>query len=330
MKSRIASLVVVAAAAACAVPESDADDGASTGAEQELIHRECNALSEVPGMRTWRIDEGKAKLRVGVAAPSGTPRGDVLYLHGFADRFDNHLPLFEEWVAKGYRVIGFDFPSHGESCGHPLDGYCVDDLGNFARRVEEETREDAKRPLIVAGWSTGGLAAVRMFQTGVKLGRPVAGAVLFAPAVSPRTLVGDKGFVTEETLTRNPSPPHRGEITPKSPLLTPLFAPTLVVSAKLASHSGYPKALPTLVIVGGDKTDRYVDTPGVVAWTKDRKAEGAALYGRACDGAFHELDNEPGATGESVRGAAAAFVSWAAEGAQGAPPVTATDACKTF
>jgi alpha-beta hydrolase superfamily lysophospholipase len=288
-------------------------------------------------MKTFRLDadDGKLHLRVGVAAPRGATRGDILYLHGFADRFDNHLPMIDAWVAQGYRVVAFDYPSHGESCGHGIDGYTFEDLASFALAVEKETREDARRPFLVSGWSTGGLLAVRMLQNRSfpALGRPIAGAVLFAPAVAGRMLVGEAGFVTVDTLTRNPSPPHRGEITPRSPLFTPLFASALVLSAKHAATSSYPTDVPTLLVLGGEDTDRYVDTARVEAWASRAHEAGARIYGRSCAGGYHELDNEPDGMGESVREASAAFATWAAEGTRGnAPmPVTRDDgACRAF
>jgi hypothetical protein len=38
------------------------------------------------------LEGGEVHLRLGIMEP----KADVLLLHGFADRFDNHLPLFEQ------------------------------------------------------------------------------------------------------------------------------------------------------------------------------------------------------------------------------------------
>jgi alpha-beta hydrolase superfamily lysophospholipase len=327
----ILSLVPALFAAACAPAE---EPEVMPSEAMELKSIACRPLSSVPGMKTSRMDAdgGRVHLRVGIAEASGPARGDILYLHGFADRFDNHLPLFESWTAKGYRVVAFDYPSHGETCGHPIDGYGFNDLAAFASAVEVETRQDAKRPLVVAGWSTGGLLAVRALQTSA-FERTVSGAVLFAPAVGPRVLVGKAGFVTEDTLTRNPSPPHRGEITPRSPIETPLFAPVLLANAGLAAIAEYPTNIPTLLLLGGKDTDRYVDTAKVASWAEVVESEGAEIYGRSCPGGYHELDNEPGATGESVREASSVFAAWIAEGKKGEPPLAVTRqdaACGAF
>lgn len=329
-----ASIAITAFAVACSPAAEESPDGTSEASE--LHETACRPLSSVPGMQTFRVDadRGRVHLRVGVASPSGAPKGDVLYLHGFADRFDNHLPLFDAWVAGGYRVVAFDYPSHGETCGHGIDGYGFGDLASFARTVERATREDGGRPLVLSGWSTGGLLAVRMLQSSsLSLSRDVSGAVLFAPAVAARPLVGEAGFVTEATLTRNPSPPHRGEITPRSPFATPLFAPALLANSKLALFERYPTDVPTMVVLGGDDTDRYVDTGHVRSWTNGAEASGARMYGRACPGGYHELDNEPNPMGRNVRASATAFVGWVASGANGAPPASVggdDGACRAF
>ena len=306
----------------CAPADDDATP--TTADDAELREVRCEALSTVPGMTTTRLDadEGRVHLRVGVFPAKGLPKGDVFYLPGFADRLDNHLPLFEAWSKAGLRVVSFDYPSHGESCGRPLDRYGFEDLGRFADAVERHTREDATRPFVLSGWSTGGLVAVRTLQEGW-LGRAVKGVVLFAPAVAPRAIIGEAGFVTEGTLTRNPSPPHRGPITPKTPLATPLFAPKLLLNGALARHTHYP-TVPTLVVLGGDDTDRYVDIRGVDAWMRDVERDGGRIEGRRCAGGFHELDNEPAPMGPAVRSATSDFAGWIVAGAREKMPASVT------
>lgn len=91
---------------------------------------------------------GLLKLRVGELRPNGSPVGDVLYLHGFADRLDNHGPLFEAWTTAGLRVTSFDLPSHGENSGirNKIDLYSFDELTALNKHVERVTREEDRRP----------------------------------------------------------------------------------------------------------------------------------------------------------------------------------------
>src|SRR4051812_1989608 len=114
----LAGLSIGIGAAACA-PEASQDAGGDSADKLVGVSTHCSPLSDVPGMKIERptVDDGNLHLRIGVMEPSGTPKADVLFLHGFADRFDNHLPLFETWRNAGLRVIAFDYPSHGETCG---------------------------------------------------------------------------------------------------------------------------------------------------------------------------------------------------------------------
>ncbi|HVH42206.1 MAG TPA: hypothetical protein VM925_07670, partial [Labilithrix sp.] len=92
---------------ACA--SSAAEEPAADPTSDELVgvSTPCEELTSVPGMKIQRrvVDDGNLKLRVGVMDPDGAPKADVLFLHGFADRFDNHLPLFERWREAGLRVV---------------------------------------------------------------------------------------------------------------------------------------------------------------------------------------------------------------------------------
>lgn len=109
----------------------------------------------------------------------------------------------------GMRVIAFDLPSHGKSYGgvsDDLDWFSFTDLADVAVVIERETLEDSSRPLILSGWSTGGLLALRMAQSEKRsiLSRYPSGLLLFAPAVSVPACVGDAFCqITNETLTHD-------------------------------------------------------------------------------------------------------------------------------
>jgi alpha-beta hydrolase superfamily lysophospholipase len=274
---------------------------------------------------------GLLQLRVGVQEADGPARGDVLFFHGFADRLDNHGPLFAKWNAAGLRVISFDLPSHGETKGalNNLDLYDFDALIGFAADVEAATREDDSRPLILAGWSTGGLIAARILQHGLsRFERAPQAAALLAPGVAVRTLVGKFGVVTQSTLTRNPSPPHLGPISPRSPMLFPVFAADLLLNAACSRGDALPLGIPVLVITGDDTDDAYVDSAAVRSWVSDQRTRGASVSGLSCPGAFHELDNEPAPVGNEVRAAMSAFAAAAAGGRVPAPG--ASGACAWY
>ncbi len=258
-------------------------------------------------------------LRVGVQNPLGTPIGDILYIHGFADRLDNHQPLFLSWTAAGFRVISFDLPSHGENSGdyNNLNNFSFRDLAELAAKVEQETK--ANRPLILSGWSTGGLVVVRMLQEKwtENFSRPVNGAILFAPGVSvrkfPWTFGNRLGFVSEKSLTHNPKPPHFGKIGPDSPFWTSFvkgFAPRLLAESALSQHRNYPLEIPTLVMSAGDIEDVYAKEKVIRQWVRDQNESRIdnKIVNISCPHSKHEMDNEPDIYGgEEVRASSAAF-----------------------
>jgi alpha-beta hydrolase superfamily lysophospholipase len=296
--------------------------------------RATSGNADLAALVTFPLQWGAGlTLRAGVQAPVGPARADVIYFHGFADRLDNHGPLFAELAAAGYRVLSFDYPSHGETDGwlNHLDLYGFEDLAKMAVQLEQGRLEDPERPLFLAGWSTGGLLAVRMVQglTFPEFSRPVAGVVLYAPGVAVRTLVGENGFVTLRTLTSNPNPPHLGPIKPQSPFQTPIFATTRLVPNAAASRAEQYPDLPTLVFVADNDLDRYVESPGLVDWVHDQRPLAPDILAIQCGGARHELDNEPEPVGDTVRGMTVEFLDAVVAGGLPAP-AQLPDACWEF
>lgn len=246
------------------------------------------------------------RIRVGVAKPEGPAKADILYIHGFGDRLDNHEPLFVSFVNAGFRVISFDLPAHGESQGD-LNNFNFEDLGHVAVEVEKATYEE-HRPLILSGLGIGGLIAVRMIQRGwsTQMSRPVSAAILFSPAIAIRKApwsFGDGfGSVSEETLTHDPSPPHKGRPSPSSLFFGSLtfgFAPGLFMNAYMAQSDDFPRNLPTIVFTAGENEDGYVKAKAVREWVvkenarrTEAKPAKPPIQSIACWHAMHELDNE--------------------------------------
>lgn len=252
------------------------------------------------------------QLRVLEVRPQGEPVADVMFFHGFGDRVDNHLPLFNTWAQNGIRTIGFDYPSHGLTRGHGIEINAIGmaDLMDMALRLEVNKIEKNSRPLILAGWSTGGLLVARILQEGKFRvpGRVPSGAILLAPAVSPKFIVGEKGWVTEATLTRNTNPPHVAPPKPNMPMLqAPFFGLELMWNGKLANTTQYPPNIPMLVVLADDKMDKYTNTQATKTWTKRLQTAGFPVTGLQCPGAYHELDNETEPVAFSVKQATTLF-----------------------
>jgi len=274
-------------------------------------------------------------LHIGVQSPDPeiAVKGDILYLHGYGDRIDNHGPLFDQWNKAGFRVIAFDFPSHGQTQAGPLDLYGIGDLGRLALKVEAATRENRDRPLFLAGWSTGGLVAVRMVQSFLyeKSTRKPSGLVLFAPGVSVYKFVGGDGIIRERTLTNNSHPPHHGAIKPVSPFLTPIFATKLIFNTILANADSLPSDLPVLTFVADAKQDLYAKSPKLIKWVKkQRKSKRAQIYAFSCPGSKHEMDNEPFPVGAFVRQNAVNFFSKILKGSEEEISLASNSTCHAF
>ncbi|QCR42480.1 hypothetical protein C1N91_01880 [Curtobacterium sp. SGAir0471] len=265
---------------------------------------------------------GAHRVRVGVVDPVGEPVADVLFLHGHADRLDNHAALFEDLRAAGVRVVSFDLPSHGATDAGAIDRWSFDDLGALAARVAHATEQDPDRPFVLAGWSFGGLLATRSVQEPAiraAFGRPVAGLALESPAVAPLPFAGGDGVSRLRALTHDLSAPVAGPPRPASPFLDPVFAGRLVAQAAVAANEPLPAGMPALVEVGGDDEDRYVDVPAVRRWAEDvAPRDGAQVRTVRCAGARHGLDIESWPVGDAARADLVDFV----RGAAGAPVTT--------
>ena len=250
-------------------------------------------------------------LRFGELLPSGRPNADVLFLHGHADRLDNHMALFAAWQHSGARVIALDWPSHGGSQVGPLDIYASDDLIALVQLVERATLQDPQRPLVLAGWSYGGLMATRLVQQSTALqglSRRPAGLLLLAPGVVVQPFVGGDGIARVETLMHAPYATLAGPPSPASPLLNPVFALRTLVLAELAQQALLPRDIPVQVIVGDAHNDWYVNTGGIIDWSRRQQAAGVPLQLLQCADARHALDNEPWPLGQRVRELGVAFV----------------------
>lgn len=294
--------------------------------------------AEVPGLRTSAIDVpdlggGDHRIRIGVMEPVGEPVADLLFLHGHADRLDNHRAMFTALAESGVRVVSFDLPSHGGSDAGPIDVWSFADLAELAGRVEHLTRT-GERPFILAGWSFGGLLAARFAQDpafAAEFSRPLAALVLENPAVAPLAFSGGDGVSKLRSLTHDLDAPLAGPPSPASPFLDPIFAGRLLAQAAIARSTPLPSGLPTLVVLADPEQDQYVDPGGVLAWLRGAgAAAGAAVEVSSCPGARHGTDFEAWPIGDGARSDVTKFLGVAVGARPPATPVLqeVQDACR--
>ncbi len=143
-----------------------------------------------------------------------------------------------------------------------------------------------------------------MAQTGAiqSLTRRPSALILYAPGVSVHLIPGEKGFVTERSLTSNPEVPHFDGIRPWSPFFKPIFAARLFFSFIECRKFFFASDLPVLMYIAGSKTDLYADSVELRRWARFQNRKGVLLEAIKCRGAKHELDNEAEPTGSTVRG----------------------------
>ena len=129
---------------------------------------------------TLQTDDGLA-LYARAWSPRGDARASLVVVHGLRDHGDRYAPLARELNQRGIAVYAMDLRGHGRSEGarvtvDRLDQY-VDDVARFVEHV----RAGSDQPLFLFGHSMGGAIAARYAE---RPGRPVAGLVLSAPALS--------------------------------------------------------------------------------------------------------------------------------------------------
>lgn len=243
---------------------------------------------------------------------------DLLFIHGFADSIGSRSEAFVKYANHGYRIVGFDFPSHGLSSGRGIGTYTTRTLGKLAGRVLGESLEDPGRPLVVMAYSYGGELALSMLKRGQFGRRPVA-MVLLAPAVAVPLLPGKFGIVTAETVSSDPRAREKYQPKPISAVLTPVFSRTPPISPVFAmsllwnswqlQSQALPPDLPIKIILAGEETDLYVNSKAIRAWAEhQRTVSGAQIWTDYFPRARHMIDTEPFGVGERVQDIALDFL----------------------
>lgn len=239
-------------------------------------------------------------------------RGTVIFLHGLGDRFENHEPLFLAMRQGGFDVVGINLPGHGDSEGS-LNSYSFEDL---SRMVDSQARLSSERGLIqLVGWSTGGLLAA-YFMNHSSLANQVSRVVLQAPAIAPKTLIGSAGWITNNTLSSASIyyRPLGQNAKPATPFAIPVFAVRMLKDSYgiRSNPENYPSSVPTLFLQGGladGGIDNYVKAKGNLKFAKTLSRLGKTITTVSCPSLYHEMDNEPGLKGMTVRQTIVEFLS---------------------
>lgn len=261
-------------------------------------------------LSTLNSDDGLAlQLRTWEAA--GSPRGQVLIVHGLGEHGGRYAAVAAALNAHGWRVLAHDHRGHGGSQGARGVIAADDSLLADLARVIDRAREVEAGPLLLLGHSLGGLVAARFVAEALApapaaWSREVAGLVLSSPAIDPGLSAGQKLLVSlasrlAPTLALgNGLDPHG--ISRDAAVVQAYIADPLVhdrISGRLARFirdagavvlAAAPRwSVPTLLMWAG--ADRCVAPAGSQRLAE--AAPAAVMAVRTWPDLAHELFNEP-------------------------------------
>lgn len=99
-------------------------------------------------------------MKAWVLPADGSPKGSVLFVHGWSSDGGRMAPLAAPLAARGLATVLVDLPGHGRT--GPIDMYngklMLDDVARVAAWMEAE-RAMVPRPWAILGYSFGGLGA---------------------------------------------------------------------------------------------------------------------------------------------------------------------------
>jgi pimeloyl-ACP methyl ester carboxylesterase len=111
----------------------------------------------------------------------GDARGDpLLLLHGWSDSADTWRPLLAELGRRRRRAVALDLPGFGSADRLDRETGILEQLDQFAlAAIRDLSARAGGRPVVVAGNSLGGSAALRAAEVAEA---PISGVVAIAPA----------------------------------------------------------------------------------------------------------------------------------------------------
>jgi pimeloyl-ACP methyl ester carboxylesterase len=126
-----------------------------------------------------RLELGGFAARALEVEAEGSEGEALVFLHGWSDSADTWRPLMAELGRRGRPAIALDMPGFGLADRLDREEKVLPQLDRFVAAAVRREAERAGRPVVVAGNSLGGLAAMRVAEDPEL---PLAGIVPIAPA----------------------------------------------------------------------------------------------------------------------------------------------------
>lgn len=238
-------------------------------------------------------------------APTDTPKGSVLLVHGFGEHSGRYERMRAALAKAGYDTWARDFTGHGKNPDGPRARVDVGALiGETVKAMSQHAQVARSENLFVFGHSMGGLAALAgtlLYPTGLvacAVTGPAVRPLPHVPALAARAaaavarVVPALGSVKldDNLLSRDPKVIEEYRADPlvyqgTVPLLT---GATMAVQGDQVIRNAAMLAVPTLLLHGTD--DGLASVNGSEEFAA---AAGDLAVFEPAEGAFHELLNEP-------------------------------------
>lgn len=171
----LAMLVTSLTVAGCDGTAGDVSDSADptaavTPADEVVFLPHAPSYGPGEPYRQLEMESGETVTIRHVESPGASYT--VLYSHGNGEDLGDLDPVLQEWQARGYSVVAWDYAGYGQSTGRPTERAIVENI----RRVYQYMTDEAGIPpksILVYGWSLGGYPSLRL-----ALEKPVAGLIL--------------------------------------------------------------------------------------------------------------------------------------------------------
>ena len=139
-----------------------------------------------PSEAVWLAGEDGLRLHALYLPATGTPRGQVLFLHGNAENLSSHVFAVNWLPAAGYSVLVPDYRGYGQSQGHADVAGLHADAGTALAWLLARAPD---LPVVIYGQSLGASVAIRL-------------AAAQADRTRLHAVVADSGFASYRGIAR--------------------------------------------------------------------------------------------------------------------------------